>query len=186
MKLGTHNSMSYLPPKKWYLYPFRFIARCQSKSIEEQYEKYGVRMFDLRITFKNLVPEFRHGLIAYKGSVEDTIKYLNSLNDKIYVRLTLETSKEDTIQEGLFTCLCSRWKTQYKNIKFFNGRRKFDWKQIYNFGTKEPKITQLISSMTWKKWDDWFPYLYARIMNKKNISNYKKKDWLLIDFINIK
>lgn len=186
MKIGTHNSMSYLPLKKWYLYPFKFMAKCQSKSIKEQYEVYGARMFDLRIAFRNFKPEFRHGIMAYKGNVIDVLKYLNSLNNKIYVRLTLETKKEDNTQENLFKCLCNLWEKQYKNIKFFNGRRKFDWKKLYNFKTKEPNITQLVSSMTWKKLDDWCPWLYARIMNKKNIANYKSKDWLLIDFINIK
>ena len=35
MKLGTHNSMSYLPLKKWYMYPFRFMAKCQKLSVDK-------------------------------------------------------------------------------------------------------------------------------------------------------
>lgn len=50
MKLASHNSMTYLPIKKWWLKPFRFIAQCQNKTIEEQYQA-GVRMFDIRIAF---------------------------------------------------------------------------------------------------------------------------------------
>ena len=29
MKKGSHNTMTYLKPSKWYLYPFIFIAKCQ-------------------------------------------------------------------------------------------------------------------------------------------------------------
>ena len=39
--------------------------------------------------------------------------------------------------------------------------------------------------MTWKIWDDWFPYLYARIMNKKNIKKGTDKEWMLLDFLHI-
>nr|DAH01868.1 MAG TPA: hypothetical protein [Crassvirales sp.] len=34
MKLGTHNSMSYLKPKRWWMRPFHFIAKCQSRHID--------------------------------------------------------------------------------------------------------------------------------------------------------
>lgn len=37
--------------------------------------------------------------------------------------------------------------------------------------------------MTWKKWDDWYPWLYAKIMNKKNIAKADTKKWLLLDFV---
>lgn len=186
VKIGTHNSMSYLPPKKWYMYPFRFVAKCQAKSIEEQYEKYNARMFDLRIAFnKKGIPEFRHGVMRYKGDVYSVLDYLNSKQDKIYIRLTLETKKESAFQEDLFVAFCSKAVRDYPYLKFFNGTRKFDWKKLYAFKTKEPQITQLISSMTWKKWDDWYPWLYARFMNKKNIANFNNKGWLLVDFINI-
>jgi len=48
MILGSHNSWSYLPPKKWYMKPFRFTAQCQDWDIKTQYE-HGVRCFDLRL-----------------------------------------------------------------------------------------------------------------------------------------
>ena len=46
MKLASHNTLSYLSPRKFYLKPFKFIARCQSKTIEEQYSNYDIRFFD--------------------------------------------------------------------------------------------------------------------------------------------
>lgn len=185
MKLGTHNSMSYLPPKKWYMYPFRFMAKCQSKSIEEQY-KLGARMFDLRIHYdKNDMPEFRHGSMAFKGNVEEVLKLLNRKRNKCYIRLLLETKNNKDLfrQQILFIKDCERWESEYKKLIFFCGRRKFDWHIIYEFKNSEPVINQLVSSMTWKIWDDWCPWIYAKLMNKKNLANYKSEDWLLIDFI---
>ena len=52
MILGSHNSWSYLPPKHWWMWPIHFMAKCQRVDIREQYEKYGVRCFDLRVRWK--------------------------------------------------------------------------------------------------------------------------------------
>lgn len=186
MIIGSHDTMTYLKPKKWYLYPFQFIARCQSKPIQEQYEKYGVRYFDLRVRFdKNGKTEFAHGLISYKGNVYDVLNYLNNQNEEIQVRLLLEITKEDEQQEAMFIDFCKWIEVYYDNLKFHNGRRKYDWKVVYKFKNEEPSLDQKVSSMTWKIWDDWFPYLYAKIMNKKNIKKGTDKDCLLIDFVNI-
>lgn len=190
-KLGSHDSMTYLPPKKWYLYPFRFMARCQSKSIEEQYEKYGIRMFDLRVSFdKKNNPEFRHGVIAYKGDVEKVLSYLNT--KRAAVRLVLEEyyDDKDNRQEDLFKYYCAIWKAQYSNIKFFGGIRKRDWTVIYPF-KYNPKYDDKYSSnnkngTTGTILDDWFPWLYARFNNRKNIEEGTDKPWLFIDFVNIR
>lgn len=184
MKLGTHNSMTYLPPKKWYMYPFKFMAKCQNKNIVEQY-MLGVRMFDLRIFFKDFIPEFRHGSMAFKGDVETTLAILNCYGP-VYIRLLLEVHKNTKrvhIQEELFKLKCEEWEKKYTNIKFFCGRRKFDWKQIYKFELDDIDVVQKVSSMTGTKLDDLFPWLYARFFNKKNFKNKDNNKWLLLDFI---
>ena len=48
---GSHNSWTYLKPKKWWMYLIRWAAKCQSKNIIEQYNA-GVRCFDLRLKCK--------------------------------------------------------------------------------------------------------------------------------------
>ena len=48
MKLASHNSLSYIKPKKWWEKLINFTSKCQSYDIETQYE-YGVRLFDIRI-----------------------------------------------------------------------------------------------------------------------------------------
>lgn len=49
--IGSHNSLTYLPVKQWYLKPFGWMARCQSKTLNEQFYIYGVRLFDFRVRF---------------------------------------------------------------------------------------------------------------------------------------
>lgn len=187
MKLGTHNSMSYLTPKKWWMRPFHFIAKCQSKPIDQQY-KLGAKMFDLRVAYtKDGEAEFRHGAMAFKGNVEEVLQYLNSLTRSSYIRLILEVSKGTKYreqQEKLFINDCRKWEETYTHLKFFCGRRKYDWVQLYKFKIDDIEIIQKISSMTGTVLDDWFPLLYATFYNKKNLEKYKdSNEWLLIDFI---
>lgn len=185
MKLGTHNSMTYLPLKKWYLYPVRFMARCQKLNIEEQY-KLGARMFDIRISYDNKgMPEFRHGCIAYKGNVEEVLRYLNSTKARVYVRLLLEVKNNKDLhrQESLFLMDCPKWEATYKGITFFCGRRKFDWKQVYKFKADDIEVIQKVSSMNSTVLDDLCPVLYARLFNKRNYRKWDASKWLLLDFI---
>ena len=201
-KIGSHDSMTYLPIKNWILYPIKFMAQCQSKTIEEQYEKYGIRYFDLRVSYdSNGNIEFKHGAIAYKGDVEKVLEYLNSKNEEVWVRFILEGSnlefnlkclfnKNKVEQEKYrqilnFQIDCYNFEHKYTNLKFHCGVAKWDWDVKYKFQNAEPSIDQKISSMTWKKIDDWCPFLYALFMNKKNVKEGTDKDYLLLDFLHI-
>lgn len=180
MELGTHNSMTYLPLKNWWMYPFNWLAKCQSKTIEEQFNK-GIRVFDIRISYDKNSPVFKHGLARYKGNVYSILRWLDNKNESIKIRLILETNKEDKIKECNFISDCYRFIAFYKNLTFYEGRRKFDWKPIVNFPSLE--VNQLISSMAGKGIYKLCPWLYAKVHNKKNLKNYKDNKILLIDFI---
>lgn len=174
MKLASHNTMTYLKPKKWYMYPFRFIAKCQSKTVDKQYES-GARWFDLRISFdKRCDPEFRHGLITYKENVFKILEYLNSKDDVI-VRILLEKD------HPLYYRFCEAIESMYTNIIFCGGHRKSDWKLIYKFkNTPIYTIEENYSSMPSNpKWYGIWPWLYSKLKKKKDTD----KDYLLIDFI---
>lgn len=176
MKLGSHNTMTYLKPKKWYLYPFQFIARCQSKNIEKQY-MLGARWFDLRIAFdKKGRPEFRHGLMSYKGDVFKVLSFLNNQND-VVVRILLEKD------HPFFKDFCQHIEEQYPNISFTGGQRKSDWTQVYAFKNSPCySIEENYSSMpTNSKWKGLWPWLYAKLNNKKEPKT--DRDYLLLDFI---
>lgn len=182
MEIGTHNSMTYLPIKKWYMKPFKWIARCQNLTIEEQFEK-GIRLFDIRIAYDNYYyPEFKHGLISYKGKVYKYLKWLNEQNVPIKIRLILEITSKDSTAEELFQIDFKEIQKQYPNLIFYEGRRKYDWQQLLDLPTLEP--LQLVSSMDNKWYNDLLPILYAKKHNKKNLEKYKDyKDPILLDFI---
>lgn len=175
MKLGSHNTMTYLKPRKWYLYPFRFLARCQSKNIVDQYMS-GVRWFDLRIAFnKHCNPYFRHGLMSYKGDVFKTLDYLDFKKDTI-VRILLEKDSP------LYYDFCKHIEEKYSNIKFYGGKRKSDWKQIYKFkDIPEFSIEECYSSAPNSKYKWLSPKLYAWL-HRKTVTN---ANFLVVDFVEL-
>lgn len=103
--------------------------------------------------------------------------------------------KDQSKQELLFYEFCEYCLANYKNIRFFGGNRKYDWKVVYNF-PEEPKLDDKYSSTTnifggdkehWTaKLDDIWPWLYAKLNNKKNIKKYNDDSILFIDFVNIR
>jgi hypothetical protein len=188
-KIGSHDSMTYLPCKKWFLKPFKFMARCQSVSIQEQYDKYEVRMFDLRIKFHENEPYFAHGEMMFKGNVYDVLKWINT-KENLHVRIILEENfdNHNDDDEELFMQFCENIENIYKNIRFFGGNRKYDWEVIYKFKNEDPTLDDKYSSTTGTKLDDWCPYFYAKINNKSLYANRDKctKDYLFMDFVNIR
>lgn len=205
MKFGSHNSLSYRKPV-WYQRLIHFCGKCQSVNYKEQYEKYGVRLFDLRIWFNNNYNfEIRHGIIKFNISENEIYEVLSYLNKKedCYVRIIFEETKLNRNQidieykEHLFTGWRQYVQQIYTKIKFFGGNRKFDWKRLYKFKNEDEQLIDLYSSTTTlfksdnkflRIIDDLCPILYAKLMNKKHYQQYKDENnkWLFIDFVDIK
>jgi hypothetical protein len=195
MKLGSHNSFSYIKPKHWYMYPFWFMAKCQNKNILEQYSQ-GSRIFDIRFSFdKKGNIQIKHGFMQFNVSKKELEHYLCLLNniankDKIYIRFIYELNipYRNKIRqldgELYFKQYCVYYQSTFKNIIFFGGNRKYDWKILYDFKTTPPEMLDLYSSTTGNKLDDLWPWLYAHNHNNDNIKKYKDSNkYLLIDFI---
>ena len=139
--IGSLNTMSYLEPHQWYKKPLVWLKRAQRISIQEQYEKYNVRAFDIHIYFvsKNDRTVFKYGSIEYQTfSVYEVLNYLNSQCD-CYVRIVLEeTLLSDSVEElcrreNKFYDYCSKIESLYPDIKFFGGYRAYDYRKIYRF-----------------------------------------------------
>lgn len=171
--------------------PLAFIARCQSVDIKTQYEEYNVRCFDLRVKFKKdgqLV--VAHGLAEYAIDEQELLKQLEWLNSKgdVYIRVVHEIRNEyeHTLKALLmFKQFCSLLQQRYPNLKLWCGRNLVNWQIEYQFA-KDPSCKELYSSVCMPRIiDDWWPWLYARIHNKKNRLKSYKEDILLIDFVNI-
>ena len=172
--LGTHNSMSYMKPKSWWMYPINFIAKCQSKTIDQQLNS-GIEVFDLRIRFdKHGIPYFAHGLVAYKGedSVKDILNILQNqglMDGPKYVRIILETNKPDMRQDCLFQNLVSSYISRYDKIIFYEFKRKCNWYELIP-NSIYISNEQYVSSMK-KPWI-FIPYIYAKLFNRKNFRKY--------------
>ena len=194
---GTHNSMTYLPPEHWYGWFMIPFARCQRKTIEQQWND-GARCFDLRIRFtKQGEPYFAHGLYecTHKANpahvLEDLYKLMLRDNEQAVVRLILEDPDKQNYNVYYFEQLCRVWETHQarqsvtvnKVLLFFGGNRKGDWAQIVEFDYK-PNLTQYVGSMMEDaRWyEKLMPFAYAWRRNKKN-KQKPQGDIAIYDFI---
>ena len=195
--IGTHNSMTYLRPQKWYGWFMIPFARCQRKTIEQQWND-GARCFDLRIRFtKQGEPYFAHGLYecTHKANpahvLEELYKLMLRDNEQAVVRLILEDPDKQNYNVYYFEQLCRAWEihqacqsvTVNKVLLFFGGNRKGDWAQIVEFDYK-PNLTQYVGSMMEDaRWyEKIMPFAYAWRRNKKNKQN-PQGDIAIYDFI---
>lgn len=189
--LGSHNSWSYLKPKHWWMRLIAFAARCQCKTIQEQYDL-GVRCFDLRVRFdKYEITCVAHGVVEYKIDLSELTSQLKWLDEKkdCYVRIIHEVrqkSQYTTSAINSFTTFCRYMSNKYTNIKWWCGRNLYNWNVDYDFG-KEPTCEENYSSVSKPRLlDDWLPWLYARLHNSTIIEHGTIKEILLIDYVNIK
>lgn len=193
--IGTHNTMTYLRPQKWYGWFMIPFARCQRKTIVQQWEA-GARVFDLRVKFDRYGHSyFAHGLYDCSAhfSLADAVILIGQLHlyskEEVYVRLILEDTKAENYQAEYFRIICELMEEEYKqhkHIHFFGGNRKGDWKKLYVFKGDVPDSlnNQWVSSMMDDaRWYERFlPFAYAWRCNKRNKENVKQK-FNLFDFI---
>ena len=208
MTLGSHNTMTYLKPRKWWQWFGRFIAKCQKLPIEEQYEK-GARWFDIRISIpmkngEHTEPIFSHGLVDYKGKTPaEVFKFLGEHKDT-YCRIVLEKGGEK--EEDLFKFYVMSWMNIY-GMNVTQVARKGVWQNIIEPNAECPygpckdlyascngdypqyqNLPGILRSKTWSGYiiDGLWPWIYAKLNNKKNLKKYKnEKITLLIDFIGL-
>ena len=189
MKLtGSHNTMSYLKPKYWWMKPINWLfAQCQDKPLKLQIKK--CQAFDLRV-FRDDDGSWRfaHGLVSYKGESLPSIlsllniQYYYSAGSKLKVRLILE--KGNVVDEAFFSeYLCPWAKERYPNIDFYGGYKKKGWVKLYDFGCDFAEF-QFVSSMgADAKWYEKFiPRLYASRI-KKNPKKFTNDGIYYFDFI---
>lgn len=208
MVLGSHNTMTYLKPKKWWMWLGRFMAKCQSLDYKQQYES-GVRWFDFRISLpkdsngNHEYPVFSHGLVDYKGTYpEEVFEYFNNKPD-VYCRIVLE--KGNDMEVDLFKFYVTKWMNLYPNINFTQIAKKGQWVNLIEPNSTNPygglkdayasangyypqyqNWPGILKSKTWSGYilDDLWPWIYARFNNKKNIEKHKDENiTLLLDFI---
>lgn len=200
MILGSHNSLSYAKPTKWWMRLLRFTAKCQSLDIHNQIEL-GVRYFDIRVRYDKKTDSFvpAHGPITFDCSIDEALLEIDDIFG--HARVVLEQNAPKKNQEEIdnkFIDFCKEIDGRYPHIKFQYGVRKYDWKRLYTFFIEDKDILDIAnkySSTTglfWKKTgtfidkiDDLWPWLYAKLHNKDVFVELINEDVLLIDFIEL-
>lgn len=126
--IGTHNSYTYLPPKKKIFNLFSFLWRTQTKSISEQITL-GVTYFDIRITrdYKECKWRVCHGLVDFNKTFYSIEHILNTFVP-LKVRILLE--KGNYNDEILFIKEVNTCLNFYPNLSFAGIKR--GWKVIIN------------------------------------------------------
>lgn len=195
--LGSHNSLTYLPCRKWWMYLINWAAKCQSKTLNTQFHD-GAKYFDFRVRFKDGKPVIAHGLIEYKGNIDYMVANLNYLaeyfRETIYLRFVLEYNKipEDfASQMASLVDLVRYYRGKYPNITYTYVMSKWNEQKVatyYSKDTDTPTLIHKYSSVLKEKRFLWIPYWYAKLHNKTFLHKYTKEvssdsDVLMLDFV---
>lgn len=207
MKLGSHNTMTYLRPKVFWQRLLPFIGRCQSVDYKVQHSL-GAVGYDLRLFWDSDGKlEYRHGFLRFSAdNIDEVLSYAESNN--IIVRVLLEVRSYNkgligNIDElrSRFKAYCSEIEEKYPSILFFGGQESGSGEKLYTFksDTGDLAIEELHSSVTslfksnnkfLRMIDDLFPIIYSLIKNEKNIRAYqnnkdKENTYLYVDYIEV-
>lgn len=200
MYIGTHNTMTYLPPKKWWMRLFNWASKCQDKDVYQQmYTSTHILdsdvdpVVDFRIKWKKGKFVFAHGLCEYKCEMDADKEIVNIINraqriyKKLCVRLILEKTDND-IGIIRFKEFCEQLERDYgQTVLFIGGNLKKTWEKLYTFeqNISDALVDQYVSSMAndARFYEKIFPKLYAKRMNSKNIEKVNKQTISIFDFI---
>lgn len=175
MKLASHNSLSYYPPQ-WWVIPFNWMARCQSLTIEQQYER-GVRLFDIRLKWSKKHQDWisGHGIATYNVNIWQILSYLD-FKQGCTVRIILEKGNELEFIRDV-----KEFINVFPDIEFICGRKKKGWVKLL------PELPETdMNHLYWtheRWWKIPFPYLYAKKHNKENQGYLNETVWSMFDFI---
>lgn len=193
--LGSHNTMTYLPPRFLIFKPFSFLWRCQDKSLFEQIEK-GVKYLDIRVRYdrKNKVYRFAHGIVDMKhsgfNSIRNLCNYLetydvnyriilergNKKDKKRFISEITLTSCSKTYENFVYAGIKTPWMTVFKNIKFNHSLKDYSYVPFYT--DKFPFRLNKIKLTTIKK--------HAKQNNPKIDNNILKDDCIhFMDYVTI-
>lgn len=183
--LGSHNSFSYLKPEKWWMRIFNPWAKCQSKTLKEQYEA-GVRVFDIRVRWKDNKFFLVHNLMTYKYDPLTLIQDLKKFSD-IKVRVCLDMRKEPSTKEleekilGEFEEFVKKFQPNvidcivFWNWKHLGSPSKYIW--IDKYGSVTSGLWRYLPPKVWA----WFYNNTVRFDYLKEIGD--KDSVVLMDFI---
>lgn len=207
MKLGSHNTMTYLRPKVFWQRLLPFVGRCQSVDYKVQHSL-GAVGYDLRLFWDDDGKlEYRHGFLRFPAdNIDEVLSYAESNNIIVRVLLEVRSYNKPLISNidelrSRFKAYCSEIEEKYPSILFFGGQESGSGEKLYTFKNDMGNlaIEELHSSVTslfkshnkfLRMIDDLFPIIYSLIKNEKNINSYrnnkdKENTYLYVDYVEI-
>lgn len=161
--IGSHNSISYLPPKNLWGKITRPWNKCQDKTLEEQFNA-GIDYLDIRIDFyKDEKWHFVHNRVDY-GVVDDKIwKYIGKTKLPIRIIYDRRSKPKDASYETnhfeVYLCIIR----QKYNVNIDSAITYWDWKEHYKPFVEVKEFHASVSA----KWYQyllgckWFALTYA-------------------------
>lgn len=186
IKLGTHNSLSYIKPEQWWLRPFNWIAKCQKLNLKQQWDL-GVRYFDIRVKFINPTTiKSGHGLVTYNIYPELGIAaldaYSKQCNEKFVVRLFHENGLLNPSKyRGEFISYCEYLAKVFPDVTFVEGGCRYDYYQAI----KKTVPKRICYASYSKRFRLPCPKLWALKHNKNFHAQDNTIEYSIYDFIEL-
>ena len=180
---GSHNSLTYASPKKWWGWLATPIWRCQRLNLRQQIER-GVRCFDIRCAWDGCKFIGAHGLVDLKVNILSELYLISAYSkSKVYIRIILEKGGDDSRICQLFKEDVNYWKSIFPKLVFFCGRGKGMWNKVADV-LDEPDVEQHVGSMKCR-WGEIFPGLWALSHRKDIPDKYYSENLpiVLIDYV---
>lgn len=183
-KIGTHNSATGERAGNILSFLLTPFARCQSKTIAEQYEA-GCRYFDLRVD-KDM--RLCHGIWKSSVTLEHVLAKLCFINgvmpQPIYVMVTYEGSL-NVYEEA-------RFEEQIRNIVngYYNGGivltainvKKPIWRCVWS-SVNAPQTVSKFKNLDGSTWHTYLPipWLWKKLYYNK--PEFNEREYTLVDFL---
>lgn len=186
--IATHNSATGEKPKSiwsWLLTPF---AKCQSKTIKEQYDA-GCRMFDLRVRWDKMSWRCAHGLWMSKKTVPEILHTIDSFPEHCYVLITYEGKLKDKEDREDFIIFCKWCRSSFKNIYFGSAAAKYsdkdtkvDWIEVLA-PVKTHASKKGFLPLDGKHWQTYLPipWLWNQLYTKNH--KFDSETFTFVDFL---
>lgn len=180
--IGSHNTLSYLPPKNLWGKITRPWNKCQDKTIEEQVNA-GIDYFDIRINLYNDNEwHFVHNKVDY-GVVNDNIwKYIGLTNVPIRIIYDRRSKpKYASFERQRFIAYFYYLQQEY-NICIDSAITYWDWKE---YCAPFIRVKEFHASVSAK----WYQYLLGckwfanRYNNFSKAANMCMNEVLLLDYV---
>ena len=186
-KIATHNSATGEKSKNLLHALFTPFAKCQDKTIREQYDA-GVRYFDLRVD-KDLV--LCHGLWKSNKTLIDILIEIGRFEEEVYVTVTIErkysTKVNIDLSERIRKAVNLRSRGKAKLV--YIAQKKPKWNILHAYRSA-PLVKNYISVPTPKQYltlefKDWRRYIpIPRILKKITPARELSSHWYtMVDFV---